>query len=282
MTNEGNGLNLTPEQIDALYAEFARRQAQEQEEKQGRNNLPVEIITELDNVTEQQQEENFKRFRRDTKRYEQGKWTTPERINSELYREIGKHKSDTSDVISKIYEITETTRFQAKVATEIFEQLQYVLQQAASLDEARTIIHRTTEQSKRLAIFGLSQAKNQERIAKNYAIDALNIPASIRYLVPKKENYKSTNAFSDEFLQTLSQARFEQELLQRQSANNNRSRGRGNNYGNNARSPINHVNEESTKPKIEVQHYSTPSDGIKPGGRLQHFYQEWTQTTTHR
>ncbi|KAG1446337.1 hypothetical protein G6F55_011587 [Rhizopus delemar] len=236
MANERNGLNLTPEQIDALYAEFARRQAQEQEEKQGRNNLPVEIITELDNVTEQQQEENFKRFRRDTKRYEQGKWTTPERINSELYREIGKHKSDTSDVISKIYEITETTRFQAKVATEIFEQLQYVLQQAASLDEARTIIHRTTEQSKRLAIFGLSQAKNQERIAKNYAIDALNIPASIRYLVPKKENYKSTNAFSDEFLQTLSQARFEQELLQRQSANNNRSRGRGNNYGNNARS----------------------------------------------
>ncbi|KAG1486557.1 hypothetical protein G6F46_013418 [Rhizopus delemar] len=49
-----------------------------------------------------------------------------------------------------------------------------------------------------------------------------------------------------------------------------------------APAPINHVNEESTKPKIEVQHYSTPSDGIKPGGRLQHFYQEWTQTTTHR
>ncbi|KAG1390018.1 hypothetical protein G6F58_013123 [Rhizopus delemar] len=112
MTNEGYGLNLTPEHIDALYAEFARRQAQEQEEKQGRNNLPVEIITELDNVTEQQQEENFKRFRRDTKRYKQGKWTTPERVNSELYREIGKHKSDTSDVISKIYEITETTRRQ--------------------------------------------------------------------------------------------------------------------------------------------------------------------------
>ncbi|KAG1440011.1 hypothetical protein G6F46_013855 [Rhizopus delemar] len=47
-------------------------------------------------------------------------------------------------------------------------------------------------------------------------------------------------------------------------------------------SAINHVNEESTKPKIDVQHYSTPSDGIKPGGRLQHFYQEWTQTTTHQ
>ncbi|EIE85470.1 hypothetical protein G6F47_010387 [Rhizopus delemar] len=36
-------------------------------------------------------------------------------------------------------------------------------------------------------------------------------------------------------------------------------------------SAINHVNEESTKQKIDVQHYSTPSDCIKPGGRLQRF-----------
>ncbi|KAG1181129.1 hypothetical protein G6F36_010105 [Rhizopus arrhizus] len=98
---------------------------------------------------------------------------------------------------SIIYEITETTRFQAKVATEIFEQLQYVLQQAASLDEARTIIHRTTEQSKRLAIFGLSQAKNQERIAKNYAIDALNIPAMMNSCKPSHKLDSSKSSCKD-------------------------------------------------------------------------------------
>ncbi|KAG1529981.1 hypothetical protein G6F51_013981 [Rhizopus arrhizus] len=76
---------------------------------------------------------------------------------------------------------TKTTRFQAKFTAEIYEQLQYVLQQSSNLDEARAIIQRTTDQSKRLAIFGFSQAKNQERVARNYAIDAINIPASIRY-----------------------------------------------------------------------------------------------------
>ena len=212
-----------------LYAEFIRRYIQEQEDKQSRASLPVEITTELENVSEQQQDENFKRFRKECKRYELDKWTTPERINSELYKEINKHKSDTSDVISKIYEITETTRFQAKFTAQIYEQLQYVLQQSSNLDEARAIIQRTTDQSKRLAIFGFSQAKNQERVARNYAIDAINIPASIRYQVPKKENYKTTNAFSDEFMYPLSHARFEQDL---QKTTNNKDKGRGG-YNNN-------------------------------------------------
>ncbi|KAG1369074.1 hypothetical protein G6F61_012644 [Rhizopus arrhizus] len=223
---EDHGLDLSDEQINRLYAEFIRRYTQEQEDKQSRASLPVEITTELENVSEQQQDENFKRFRKECKRYELDKWTTPERINSELYKEINKHKSDTSDVISKIYEITETTRVQAKVAAEIYEQLQYVVQQSSNLDEARAIIQRTTEQSKRLAIFGLSQAKNQERVARNYAIDAINIPASIRYQVPKKENYKTTNAFSDEFMHNLGQARFEQDLLL-QKTTNNKDKGRG-------------------------------------------------------
>ncbi|KAG0758249.1 hypothetical protein G6F57_010021 [Rhizopus arrhizus] len=119
---------------------------------------------------------------------------------------------------------TKTTRFQAKFTAEIYEQLQYVLQQSSNLDEARAIIQRTTDQSKRLAIFGFSQAKNQERVARNYAIDAINIPASIRYQVPKKENYKTTNAFSDEFMYPLSHARFEQDL---QKTTNNKDKGRG-------------------------------------------------------
>lgn len=155
----------------------------------------------------------------------------PERINSELYKEISKHKTDTTDAISKIYDIADTTRFQAKVATEIYEEIQYVLQQANTLDETRDVLQRTAEQSKRLAIFGLTQAKNQERISKNYAIDALNIPASIRHHVPKKENFKTTNAFSDEFMDSLYQARWEQVISKpsTNNFNNNRNRGNGNN-----------------------------------------------------
>ncbi|KAG1021280.1 hypothetical protein G6F43_014285 [Rhizopus delemar] len=102
-------------------------------------------------------------------------------VDTTLYKEISRHKTDTTEAISKIYDIADTTRFQAKVATEMYEELQYVLQRTNTLEEARDILQRTAEQSKRLAIFGLIQAKNQERISKNYAIDALNLPASIRH-----------------------------------------------------------------------------------------------------
>ncbi|KAG1406845.1 hypothetical protein G6F60_002625 [Rhizopus arrhizus] len=75
-----------------------------------------------------------------------GKWTTPERINPELYKEISRHKIDTTEAVAKIYEISETTRFQAKAITEIYEELQYVLQHTTNWEEARDIIQKSAEQ----------------------------------------------------------------------------------------------------------------------------------------
>ncbi|KAG2216301.1 hypothetical protein INT45_012479, partial [Circinella minor] len=115
--------------------------------EESRSSLPVEIVTELENTTEQQQIENFKRFRKECKKYELDEWTIPERINNDLYKEISKYKTETSDIISKIYKISDTTRFQAKVAAEIYEQLKYVLEQSKDLAEAQTILSITNEQS---------------------------------------------------------------------------------------------------------------------------------------
>ncbi|KAG1277898.1 hypothetical protein G6F66_012185 [Rhizopus arrhizus] len=232
MEYNDNNINLSEETMELLYRAFVKRFNKEQEEKQDGNPLPVEITTELDGTSDQQQEENFKRFRKNRKKYEQGKWTTPERINPELYKEISRHKIDTTEAVAKIYEISETTRFQAKAITEIYEELQYVLQHTTNWEEARDIIQKSAEQSKRLAIFGFTQTKHQERIAKNYAIDALNLPPSIRHHMPKKENHKTTNAFSDEFLDELYQARWERDIITKQSNGHfqHSNRGRGNGY----------------------------------------------------
>lgn len=127
----------------------------------------------------------------------------PERVNLELDKEIYKYNIDTTEAIFRIYEITETTRFEAKNITETYEDLQYVLQHTNSWEEARNIIQKATEQSKRLAIFEFIQTKNEERIARNFAIDALNLPPSIRHHVAKKGNHRTTNAFTDEFIDTL-------------------------------------------------------------------------------
>ncbi|KAG1335721.1 hypothetical protein G6F62_006542 [Rhizopus arrhizus] len=198
-----------------------------------------------------------------------------------------------------------------------------------------TLYKSQQSKSKRLAIFGFTQTKNQERIAKIYAINALSLPPSIRHHVPKKENHKTTNAFSDEFLDILYQARWERDIITKQSSghfqHSNRGRGNGYSRGNrgNSRSfrggfrggrssffwttprwdlhpfdiqqPTQQLPQQS-QPKqrlistvdsnlqrttktiipIDKQHYNIPSDGIKPGGRLQRFYQQWKKITSHR
>ncbi|KAG1135877.1 hypothetical protein G6F37_012034 [Rhizopus arrhizus] len=98
MEYNDNNINLSEETMELLYRAFVKRFSKEQEEKQDGNPLPVEITAELDGT---------------------------KRINPELYKEISRHKIDTIEAVAKIYEISETTRFQAKTITEIYEELQY-------------------------------------------------------------------------------------------------------------------------------------------------------------
>ncbi|KAG1032810.1 hypothetical protein G6F43_013685 [Rhizopus delemar] len=78
------------------------------------------------------------------------------------------------------------------------------------------------------------RTKNEFKKLRNRRTQYLQQVPDIWY--PKKKITNPLMPLVMNFLQTLSQARFEQELLQRQSANNNRSRGCGNNYGDNGKS----------------------------------------------
>ncbi|ORE07519.1 hypothetical protein BCV72DRAFT_326341 [Rhizopus microsporus var. microsporus] len=82
MGDNTNGFNISDNDMDALYTEFVRRFTQEQELKQNGNPLPLEITTELDEVSEPQQDKNFKRFRRESKKYALEKWNIPECITA--------------------------------------------------------------------------------------------------------------------------------------------------------------------------------------------------------
>ena len=120
----------------------------------------MELTTKLDGTGELQQEQNFKKLGKNTKKYKLRKWTTPGWINPELYKELNQQKIDTTEAISKIYEISDTTRFQVQAITEIYEELYYIIQNTTNGEEARNIIQKTAEQSKRLVIFGFVQTKN--------------------------------------------------------------------------------------------------------------------------
>ncbi|KAG0736809.1 hypothetical protein G6F29_009089 [Rhizopus arrhizus] len=232
---ENNERTFTQSEVEALFKEFERRLTIKDELKSNETPLPVEIVTELENLSSSQHETNFKKFKRESHRYILDEWTTPEKINKSIYPELKRHTVETSYVVNHVYKLTENTRFQAKTATEIFEQLNFLTTGTLGEEEMQSIILRCREQSRQLAIFGFVQAKKQEREAKDMALKALRLPNSLKYMESAEEDdQRSNNAFDAEFLQQLEEARFKQRLLQQ--ANSNRGRGyvrsgpRGGNY----------------------------------------------------
>jgi hypothetical protein len=225
--NDNNERTYTQSEMEAIIRNVVRQMDIEKEERASGTEIPVEISDALANTPPHQLQENFKKFKRETQRYTLDEWATPEKINKTILPYLKRHSTETTMVVNTIHKITENTRFQARVAMDLFEQLQYVLGEAANQAEAQTISEKCMEQSKRLAIFGLATAKAQEREVKEYSDKALNIPISIRHLESAEEDSKTKNAYSDEFLNKFHQATFEQELVQQASGNRGSSRGNG-------------------------------------------------------
>ncbi|KAG2201008.1 hypothetical protein INT47_006552 [Mucor saturninus] len=103
--------------------------------------------------------------------------------------------------------LQKTARFQAKIAAEIFEQLNFLTTGTVGEEEIQSIIFRCPEQSRQLAVYGFIQAKKQEREAKDMALKALRLPNSLKHLeFTEEEDQRSINAFDPQFLQQLEEA----------------------------------------------------------------------------
>lgn len=227
-----NERTYTQSEMENIIRNVVRQMDIEKEERTTGKDIPVEISEELGDTPWPQLQENFKKFKRDTKRYNLDEWTTPEKINKSVLSYLKRHTTETTQVVQSIYKITDNTRFQARVAMELFEELQWVLHEASTQAEARTVIEKCVEQSKRLAIFGLATAKAQEREAKEYSDKALRIPNSIKHLETTEEDTKTKNAYSNEFLTEFHRATFEQRILQQASGQRGGGRGNGFSRGN--------------------------------------------------
>ncbi|KAG2221680.1 hypothetical protein INT45_002718 [Circinella minor] len=300
--NDGSSERVyTQDEMENIIRTIVSKIDDEKEARLSGLPIPVEISKAMANTPNQQKQDNFKKLKRDTKKYNLDEWTTPEKINKSVFPYLKRHTTETTQVVNTIYKITENTRFQARVAMEIYELLQLAF--TTNNEETETIIKKCIEQSKRLAIFGLETARIQEREAREYADKALNIPNNIKHFENTEEDTKSRNAYSDEFLNTYHKAKFEQRLLQQVSTfrggyrGNGHFQSRGNSRG--LRVGIqqqqqqqyfsNNQQQQSKLPKQLVSNnqnspnnYNIPTDGIAPGGRLQMFVPQWKKTTNHQ
>jgi polyhydroxyalkanoate synthesis regulator phasin len=138
--------------------------------------LPLQITSALDEVTKQQHQENFKRYRRKISKYHHEEWTVAEEINEGFLPKLKQSSVDTTQVTTAYYKGAENSRLHGRAATELFEQLLTIKSGELSADEAKQLLDEALEGARRLAIHAWVQAKQADEDAKEYATRALKHP----------------------------------------------------------------------------------------------------------
>lgn len=113
--------------MEAIVRSVVQQMDLEKKERLSGTPVPVEITKELGNTAPQQLQDNFRKFRRDTQKHNLDEWTTPEKINksSFLISKNTQQKQPTS--LTPSIKLQKIQVSQARVAMEIFEQLQFTL-----------------------------------------------------------------------------------------------------------------------------------------------------------
>lgn len=218
-TETNNERTYTQTEMEAIVRDTIRQVEEEREARATGTPLPLDIISELE-VSPAQLQTNFKRFKKDVQKYTNDEWFKPERVNKSLLPKLKAHKVDTQQIVNTIYKITENTRFQAAVAVDIYERLQYALEAATDVQEVRQIMEQCSTHSKRLAVYGIHAAKQQEREAKGYSDEAIKIPVSAQHVEPEEPNDKFKDAYSGEFLSAYYKAQHDEKMEQQVASSN--------------------------------------------------------------
>ncbi|KAG1153110.1 hypothetical protein G6F37_010652 [Rhizopus arrhizus] len=188
-TNEGGQQQqpqfFTEDQVNAIIDQVTKRvretQLAELEQRIQGSSLPEDIQEELDGYNPAQLQKALQRYKKAVPKYNNEEWNTPEEINPNFIKKLKQWKVDSHHLVTTIYRLTETTRLQARVATEIYEQLQFVAERGWQLEDGE-IVNEAVEKVRRLAVFGYGIAKAQEDEAIEETTEALRLPHSIKHL----------------------------------------------------------------------------------------------------
>lgn len=282
-TNEGGQQQqpqfFTEDQVNAIIDQVTKRvretQLAELEQRIQGSSLPEDIQEELDGYNPAQLQKALQRYKKAVPKYNNEEWNTPEEINPNFIKRLKQWKVDSHHLVTTIYRLTETTRLQARAATEIYEQLQFVAERGWQLEDGE-IVNEAVEKVRRLAVFGYGIAKAQEDEAREETTKALRLPHSIKHLESPAKGDKKY-AFSTEFVQKYYDAYFQQELTTEAArksdykANNFNRRGRGSSNGYRGRSFFSHRGRGRGKSGGQEFHHESPpqNSNHSPNGNNQ-------------
>ncbi|KAG1042355.1 hypothetical protein G6F43_011925 [Rhizopus delemar] len=216
----------TEQEVFELLRRFKIEEQTTTQRAREERELPLDIASFLDETTNQQHQDNFKRYKREISKYYHEEWTVAEEINKSFIPKLKQFTVDTTQVVNAHYKGAENSRLHGRAATEIFEQLLTIKSGGLSAEEANQLLDEALESAKRLAIHAWVQGRQQDDEAKDYAIRALRLPPSLKHLEAKESGNKR-EAFSEEFIAKYNEANYQQRILKAAITSTSAGRGRG-------------------------------------------------------
>jgi hypothetical protein len=211
-------LSLSGEQMEQLYNEFTRRfrlEEMSRRETRDREEVPPEILEELENSPKIDLSNNLKKFAKDIKRFEGGEWAAAETINKGFIPDLKKYTIDSLQAVSYKYKDADRLRVAAHAATEIFRELQFITnneEERAERVSDEEIILTCIEKLRRLAIFSYATSKRIDQEARSIAAKALRLPDTIKHIADEEESDRKL-AFAPEIVQQIQHAKYEDAII---------------------------------------------------------------------
>jgi hypothetical protein len=240
MSDQNNNVEqptFTQSQVEEIIALVTRRvrenQQQEAEERIRGSSLPTEIYEELDHYAATDNlHKAIQKFKKEVHKYNNEEWITAEAINPNFINDLKQYKVDSIQLTSTIHRFTETTRVQARAATQIYERLNLLCTKGFQPGD-ETIIIKEVESLRRLAVYGYGAAKLQESEARDITLKAIKLPPTLKHLEPQQSNGEKKYAFSEEFLEQYYDETFKQRITNQATnkGNYNNSKSSHNGYG---------------------------------------------------
>ncbi|KAG1468574.1 hypothetical protein G6F56_003755 [Rhizopus delemar] len=193
-TNDITERVFTQREVDELLQAFYDKLQFEQ----GQVSIPMphKIHSELEISAPNQLQDFNKRFKKECPKYELDEWLMPQKINASIINTIKRHTVETTQVLKTLSKSAEIIRFQAKMAMDLYEQTADVLQSETNPQQIENALHQIQEKCKRLSIYGIVTAKDQETEARSIATKAMDLPPNLRHLENANDDTKSKNALT--------------------------------------------------------------------------------------
>lgn len=203
-----NNYGLTEEQVIELIRRHTEKSVRD---RSAEYVLPEEIHQDLEETTSKERKANIKRYVNDALHYDGGNWTRSGAVNKVFVQELRNTKVEALQAIQQKFKDADRIRIAARGATEIYEELQFILTREGGEDDGERLSD-LVEKVRRLAVYGYATGKAMDNEAKELTTKVLNLPQAVLYIGDEDEEGKDM-VFDQSVVEQIHRARYEDAIL---------------------------------------------------------------------